>query len=130
MSFVCTLSAVDQWVDEDAYCEPVQVMVVRIDDKCWKFVENPSDGYRSYAEAPERLENYSPKNAFPGYPVLLSFEQDDDPNFEGWEARTLDGSHSIFRVGTDESHDWYPCFVANYSPPEDLGAVIEHVEGG
>jgi len=89
----------------------------KLGKKVWEAIENPADGYRSYMESIEIVNEKNPgiffKRPLAKVKVTLS------DNIEGYEL--IDGkSHVWVRFGTDESDDSYPYSVFDYSPkPSD-----------
>lgn len=104
---------VKTWGD---HFEDANVMRFRLDGKVYTAVENPDDGYRSSMDrlyaADEPISN-----VFPPCKVLVRKKPDDrygrNDTLEMIDVAT---GKVVIEVGTDNSDDYYPSFVANFMP--------------
>ncbi|MFW6028786.1 MAG: hypothetical protein ACOCRO_00885 [Halanaerobiales bacterium] len=93
-------------------------MTLIIDDIPFGFVEDPTDGYRSSMKCVE-LSDAVVRNTF--NPILLNFTYWDEehhellvahlPNIQEKKLET-----AVLQVGTDNTDDYYPCYVDYWSP--------------
>lgn len=105
---------VEQWKD---YFEDSEVFRFRLDGQIYAAVEDPSDGYRSsmkkliLAEGPIR-------NAFAPVRVLVRLSSKGDYGQVNDTLEMLDMANgkTILRVGTDNTDDYYPWFVSEWTP--------------
>jgi hypothetical protein len=105
------------------------VVVLRLDDELYWFQEDPGDGYRSSLEVIKKLHgwpNDMPPSAFVAFdPVMCSLRirrESADPELDstrrdevlyGVDERT---GLVLFEVGTENTNDYYPSFVHQWSP--------------
>lgn len=88
-----------------------------LDDKTYRVEEDPSDGYRSYANGPYLDTEYKIKNVFEGVPVFAEMKPDDK-----WEKndvlilKDVMTSEIILEVGTENVDDYYPYYISSYTP--------------
>lgn len=95
-----------------------------VDNNCFKLgnqvfevVENEDDGYRSFLGSIEILGNWKemglifPKYSFARVKLEESYEGYD---FEGYHLIDTDDGHVWLRFGTENTSDYYPCFVFEY----------------
>lgn len=100
----------------------------KLNDTIWNAIEDESDGYRSYlgsVEAEVRpdsiyfdrplarvmlvwLDEYTEKDQSGRYDALSYFS--------GWRLVDVVDGHVWLTVGTDQMHDYYPCFMFTYNP--------------
>lgn len=104
---------VKKWGD---YFEDAGVIRFRLDGLVYTAVEDPSDGYRSSMERLYVADDPI-KNVFPPCRVLCRHSTKGEYN----ENDTLEfidmvTGKTVLRVGTDNSDDYYPCFVSEFSP--------------
>lgn len=110
-----TLSGVDMFdvpPGKDDY-ESANAIRFTLDGVTYVAVEDPDDGYRSMLDRVE-LSDTPTTNAFPGCLVLASM--DADTNNDTLELRDVKNGKVVLRVGTDQAHDYYPWFVAEWTP--------------
>lgn len=111
-----SIEQVKTWGDQ---FESANVMRFRLDGKVYTAVENPDDGYRSSMErlyvADEPISN-----VFPPCKVLARRKPDYDKN-NTLEMIDVVTGKVVLEVGTDNSDDYYPSFVANFAP-ENMAA--------
>lgn len=89
-----------------------------IDDVPFGFVEDPNDGYRSTMECVE-LSDAIVNNTFEH--ILLDFTYINEEHHEllvahkpGMNDKSLETA--VLQVGTDNTDDYYPCYVDYWSP--------------
>ena len=86
----------------------------KLDDKVWLAVEDESDGYRSYLGSIEETSHSD--LIFPAVPFArVRVKEYDRPSQEGFELVDVADGHVWLRVGTDNTDDYYPSFVFEYS---------------
>ena len=89
-------------------------------DKTIFVFEDENDGYRSSATTPIVME--APLDEvcnYPEYvrvPVVVSELKGDYGKSEGIELRDARNGKVVLRLGTDNSDDYYPCFVSEWKP--------------
>ena len=111
------LSGVDQGVipprgsydSEDANC-----LVFVLDDVAYWAIEDPQDGYRSALEDIAVSPAFLVRNRFA--PVAVTGSLDNDVQRSVLALRDKANGNVILEVGTGEVDDWYPYYVANWSP--------------
>jgi hypothetical protein len=103
---------------DNGYCaEDAAVFVLRLDDKLYWFQEDPGDGYRSglaYARICTS-EELPPGSLIEFAPIGIRVELRDD----GQETicGIVESTDSqLFEVGTFNTDDYYPSFVASWTP--------------
>lgn len=104
---------VKTWGDQFEYANCIRF---RLDGRVYTAVEDPDDGYRSrmggFYESEELM-----RNVFPPCRVLARKSQDQkyqvDDTLELIDVVT---GKTVLRVGTDNTDDYYPHFVAEWSP--------------
>ena len=115
-----TLDAVDTSTEQiKDYCdrlESANCIRFRLDGKIYVALEDPDDGYRS---AMEKLfvQDGEMRNVFPPIKVLARRR----PNGRYAECDILElvdtaNGQVVLAVGTDNSDDYYPWFVAEWKP--------------
>lgn len=116
-----TLSGVDfdsKEVEKWGGMETAEVCRFRLDDEIYVAVQNPSDGYRSSMEEIIRTPHDVMKNAFAPVPVFCvhkttSGSYDTCDLLEIYDLKT---ARLVLVVGTNRTDDYYPCFVASFTP--------------
>lgn len=90
--------------------------------RVFEAIEDKQDGYRSCLEGVRELSEDDRRDVimFPREVAELS-GRGGQGSFRGVEFVDADG-HPWLRVGTDNFHDYYPCFVFSYSPPRPQAA--------
>lgn len=107
-------SRINTWGNE---YEPCQVLNFTLDGKTYTAIEDPSDGYRSTLD--RLLETDTPtKNVFAPVQVMAKMK---DTSEYGQVDDTLilvdvKTGKLVLEVGTGNSDDYYPSFVANFIP--------------
>lgn len=82
-----------------------------LDSRTYEVTEDEDDGYRSSANAIVS-SGEAMSNTFHPVQVFVSTE-DDDQILVIQDAKTGD---EIIRVGTENSDDYYPCFINSFNP--------------
>ena len=117
---------VKTWGDE---FEPCQVMRFRLNGKCYTATEDPDDGYRSsmkdlvVSDCVEMKNVFAPVRVIGRHRTAGSYGAEDV--LELIDAKT---GKTVIEVGTDNSDDYYPGFVANFNPEAMVlnTAVVRH----
>ena len=96
--------------------ESAQVMRFRLDGKVYTAVEDPDDGYRSSMD--KLFMSDDPiKNAFAECRVVGKKKSDDEyGKNDTLELIDCVTGKTVLEVGTDNSDDYYPSFVASFHP--------------
>lgn len=85
-----------------------------LDDVCYTAVEDDNDGYRS---AMDKLfvSNYLPKQRFSV--VVFAHMRENFSRERGiLDFYDVKNGKLVLSVGTDNTEDYYPCFVDNFTP--------------
>jgi len=94
------------WGDSYDDCQVVNFI---IDGLTYSVIENPCDGYRScmkeIKQSPVEVEN-----KFPDVTVYGSM------NDQVLIFHDVHTNKIVLSIGTRNAHDYYPCFVSNFSP--------------
>lgn len=102
------------WGDQLENC---QALRFRLNGVCYAAVEDPQDGYRSCMR--ELLISNAPiRNTFAPVPVV-GILQDKDEYGQDSELLKLVAAatgKTILTIGTKNTYDYYPCYVANFQP--------------
>ncbi len=85
-----------------------------LDGLIYVVTEDPSDGYRSCLGSVEIVEGPPVKNMFPPCRVLASMATGSSD--EVLELRDVTTGKVVLQVGTDNSDNYYPSFVGNFTP--------------
>lgn len=94
----------------------------KLDNDVFKAVENEDDGYRSsmdYVEpcSPEgKIFFKSPVDTVKIVEAPEKLDDRDYYKFEGWQLVSTADGHVWLTIGTDNAHDYYPCFTFRYTP--------------
>lgn len=115
-----TLDAVDFEKIElkDKYCgiEHASCCRFRLDGVLYAAIEDPDDGYRSHMSELV-IDDAVPRNVFPAVHVMCVYKDRDEPDacdlLEIIDAHT---GKTILTVGTNNTDDYYPYFVADFDP--------------
>lgn len=89
----------------------------RLDSRVFAAVENPDDGYRSSMRDLVEQPNAKMANIFPAMQVLAMHRKKSD--YHDCDLLDLVDTTTgkvVLTVGTDNSDDYYPSFVAIFSP--------------
>lgn len=102
------------WSDDMEDCA---VCRFRLNGTVYVAVENPDDGYRSSMREIVADPDAKISNSFPGIRVLARHKNKSNYN----EADILElidvvTGKVVLEVGTDNSDDYYPSFIANFCP--------------
>jgi len=98
------------------YNEDANTCRFRLDGTVWCVVEDPSDGYRSSMREIVRSRK-KPVNVFPAIQVLAVIRERNGYNScDLLELIDTQTAKVVLVVGTDNNDDYYPSFVANFSP--------------
>ena len=96
-----------------------EVIRFRLDGKVYNAVDDPSDGYRSNLEK-IFVSSDEMKNVFSPVKVLarMNTKCGDDESRVNDTLELLDCANgkTILRVGTDNTEDYYPWFVSEWTP--------------
>lgn len=111
------LSGVDieTHTDEDGD-EEGQAIIFILDGIAYRVEEDPEDGYRSSMKSLTQLSASSVDNRFPAIPVIGKMHIGNDGEEDYFELYDVHNMKVVLSVGTDYSDDYYPGFVANWSP--------------
>jgi hypothetical protein len=108
--------------------EDCQFINFALDGATYTAIEDPSDGYRSAMEklivSDEKLTN-----TFAPVDVIASHVDKGEWNDECdiLELRDASNGKVVLRVGTSNTDDYYPCFVAEWTP-ENLSVNDDRLE--
>lgn len=98
-------------------------IVLTIDGKNYTAYTDPDDGYRSYGAFYESGDDYPQKNSFPGQQVMVSNEDWDEEDENGWPHRgnkiaiyNIETGDEIFSCGTIHDDSYYPVGFWHYHP--------------
>lgn len=108
----------------------------KIDDMILEVIEDPDDGYRSHLGAVCHYGGYNDlKHRFFDKPLgLIKLKQQASStekefgytyDFDGWVLEDINTNHIWLTFGTNNSDDYYPCFVFNYTPDKNQKEFIE-----
>ena len=93
--------------------EDTNATIIRISNKNYIFIDDPSDGWRSYCR--DILEtDVIPKYSIPDAKVRI--EISDKPEFVGINIIDEITNLTVLEIGTSYSDDYYPCCVMSYTP--------------
>lgn len=96
--------------------EDANVIRFRLDGKVYTAVEDPDDGYRSSMER-LYIADDPIKNVFPPCKVLVRKKADEAyGSNDTLEMLDVVTGKVVLEVGTDNSDDYYPSFVAAFHP--------------
>lgn len=97
--------------------ESANVMRFRLDGKVYCAVEDPDDGYRSSMDK-LFVSDDAMRNAFPPIKVLARVMDRTEYSGAADVLQLLDVRNGkvILEVGTDNTDDYYPSFVASWNP--------------
>lgn len=105
------LTGVDTDLRESKYRAP-DYIAFTLDGHTYLATEDPEDDYRSSMQSIE-LTDTPTKNTFVGVEVLGRMSSSGYPILELLNAKS---GKVILEVGTDNADDYYPSWVARYSP--------------
>jgi hypothetical protein len=114
------LSGVDFESQEVEGCwgmETAEVCRFCLDGEIYVAVQNPSDGYRSSMRELVRAPSDVMKNSFAPVPVFcLHRESSGYDAADILEVYDIKTAKLVLRVGTDRTDDYYPTFIASFTP--------------
>lgn len=96
--------------------ETCEVLRFVLDGVTYMAIQNPSDGWRSSMDA--LVVSTDPvNNCFPPVPVLASYRTEGYGGTDDvLELRDQQTGKIVLEVGTHNTDDYYPCFVATFHP--------------
>jgi hypothetical protein len=98
--------------------ETANTCVFELDDVVYTVTEDPSDGYRSSMESIAKGGTVT--NRFPPCRVVGSMKVPDPDSYESshdvLELRDVTTGLIVLEVGTGNTDDYYPYYVANFDP--------------
>lgn len=97
----------DSWGDGFEDC---QSMRFRLDGVVYAVTEDPSDGYRSCMQDIVVVPDAEMTNAFTPIRVLARMQR------AVLELIDIANGETVLEAGTDNADDYYPCFVASFTP--------------
>lgn len=102
------------WRPENEHC---QVIRFCLDGKIYTAIEDPDDGYRSCMDDIFIDEDASMKNTFEGVKVRAVWEMGDGRETSNILALIdAETGEAVLEVGTGNTSDYYPYFVASFHP--------------
>jgi hypothetical protein len=103
------------WDDEFEYC---QVCRFKLDGVIYMAVEDPSDGYRSSMKDLDVDASATMKNVFGPVEVIARHKHKGEYGEEDDVLELIDTNTGlvVLEVGTENTDDYYPCFVASFHP--------------
>jgi hypothetical protein len=98
--------------------EDCEVCRFRLDGVVYSAIEDPDDGYRSHMNDLIINELDDMTNAFEPIEVLCRYRDKGDYGSIDDILELVDTSTSkvVLEVGTSNTDDYYPCFVASFDP--------------
>lgn len=100
--------------------EDAQTMTFVLDGHAYCVIEDPSDGYRSSMGDVCEVPIESVKNRFAPVAVIVSYigrrEHTYGEQCDILEIRDARTGKLVLEAGTENSDDYYPSFVANFTP--------------
>jgi|ERR1051325_1448921 hypothetical protein len=116
------LSGVDDLQEEvsDGWggTDNVNVFLVRLGDKTYKFSEDPDDGYRSYLSTVFVVDT-EVSYKFPPQKVYAAMKPRDESDYYDHEILQFfdaENHELVLEVGTDDVEDYYPTCVMHWYP--------------
>lgn len=105
---------VKTWGDNFEDCSAIRF---KLDGVVYVATEDPNDGYRSYL-GELKIDDVDTKNPFSGVEVVASYRNINKYNETSEIIDFIDTTTGevVLSVGTDNSDDYYPCFVAHFNP--------------
>jgi len=97
--------------------EDCNAMRFRLDGVVYVAIEDPEDGYRSYMRDLMTAESASMTNVFP--PVRVVARHRTSGRFDECDILELidvANGNVIIEVGTENTGDYYPYYIANFHP--------------
>ena len=111
-------------VDKNYWGEKPNTFAFRLGDKFFLAAENPEDGYRSSLDYIIEIDELPDSSEIINRPVKAYFinKRDNDSYYECCEIlkiEDIETGHIWLEVGTDNTDDYYPWFVAKWWPMEN-----------
>ena len=101
----------------ERYDEDANVMRLLIDGRIYVATEDPDDGYRSTLGTFELVDGPPIQNTFTPIPVIVSArEHGEDSKSDVIDFVAVATGKIVASVGTENTDDYYPYFVANFDP--------------
>jgi hypothetical protein len=115
------LDGVDTYIEQvkkySDYAEDANVIRFRLDGVVYIAFEDPSDGYRSSLDKLIISPTAEMTNTFPPIRVLAKMKTNGSySENDTLELIDLVTAKVVMEVGTDNSDDYYPSFVSNFTP--------------
>lgn len=89
----------------------------------YEALEDEDDGYRSYLGSIELKDDHDYK--FLRRPLgRVRIEREDEGRFDGYRFIDVVTNHTWLTIGTDDTDDYYPYFIFNYTPDESQTLII------
>lgn len=116
-----TLDAVDLFVERvksyGEVFEDANAIRFRLDGVTYTALEDPNDGYRSSLGRLFVSKGETMRNVFPPIKVVAK-KKDHEPYQQNDTLQLIDvvTGKVVLEVGTDNTDDYYPCFVGSFSP--------------
>lgn len=99
--------------------ETADTCVFELDDEVYTATEDPSDGYRSSMESITK-GGATVSNRFPPCRVVGSMKVAEEGSYESshdvLQFRDVTTGQIVLEVGTGNTDDYYPYYVANFDP--------------
>lgn len=96
--------------------EDCQCISFCLDGKVYTAIEDPGDGYRSSMRE-IKISDIELKNKFPAVKVMGVMKPDDNyAKNETLQLLNIKTGQVILEVGKDNTDDYYPYFVSNFTP--------------
>lgn len=110
------LTGVDTGILKGTY-EDADTLLFCLDGVVYKATEDPDDGYRSYLRDLEVVDNTNLANTFEGVAVIGRYDgEDSHSDNDTLELVDAVNGNVILRVGTDNTDDYYPYCIMEFSP--------------
>lgn len=107
------------WYGDDY--EDATTLSFRLDGVTYTAIEDPDDGYRSSMRE-IAVTDHALENTFPGVAVVGRYRDrrnafgDDNEPCDILELVSADTGEVVLEVGTENAEDYYPSFVACWTP--------------
>lgn len=116
------LTGVDSYSKEEtdkssySYGEDANCVSFILDGVTYTATEDPNDGYRSSMKSLE-IDKYAVKNIFPEVEVFGKMKANEEYSVNDTiQFVNTKNGEVVLEVGTDNTDDYYPCFVGNFYP--------------
>ena len=101
--------------------EDAQAIRFRLDGIVYMAIEDPTDGYRSHMKDLAVSRKEKMRNTFPPVRVIGRYREQGGPDRENEGADILELVDAVtggivLEVGTENTEDYYPYFVASFHP--------------